>query len=49
MKNMLTLTMIAVFLAVPGWALAETYQIDAVHSTAMFRVKHVDAGYFYEK
>ena len=31
----------------PRWRPAETYSIDPVHSSAIFRIKHLNTSYFY--
>ena len=47
MRGTSLMILMAALLAACGTAFAETWQIDAVHSTVMFRIKHMDVGYFY--
>ena len=51
LKRSFVLLALALPLALPGAALstppAETYQVDVVHSSAIFRIKHLDVSYFY--
>jgi polyisoprenoid-binding protein YceI len=38
---------LALFAVVPTASAADGYQIDPVHSVIVFRIKHMDVGYFY--
>ncbi len=50
MRPTLTLvatTVVALALSLPVAAAAATYEIDPVHSSAIFKIKHFDTSYFY--
>ncbi len=38
---------LSLLMGLPSLATAETYKVDAVHSSFIFRAKHFGAGYFY--
>ncbi|RMD98638.1 MAG: polyisoprenoid-binding protein [Deltaproteobacteria bacterium] len=46
-RMMAVLFFIALFAFAPAVMAAETYAIDPVHSTVIFRVKHLGVGYLY--
>jgi polyisoprenoid-binding protein YceI len=46
-KTSLPLLLVGALGATPAAAAPETHEIDAVHSTVLFRVKHLNTGYSY--
>ncbi|MEM6703357.1 MAG: YceI family protein [Acidobacteriota bacterium] len=47
MKRTLSLVLAALLVSLAGPALAADYTIDAGHTSALFKVKHLDTAYFY--
>src|SRR5690606_37353479 len=46
MRKLMVLALVMV-LGAAGWAQGETYQVDPVHSFAVFKIKHANAGYVF--
>lgn len=42
-----TVAAFALLLSAPAWAAASTFELDSSHSTAIFRVKHLNVSWFY--